>query len=195
MDVKSTFLYGKIDKEVYVSQPLGFIDPKFPNKVYKVVKAVYGLHQAPKAWYATLSTFLMQSGYIRGLIDKTLFLKKDKKDIMLDKYVIEVLKKFDVLSVKTASTPIKTKKPLVKDEEAANVALKTSHLQVVKRIFKYLNGQPKLGLWYPRDSPFDLKPTQIVTMLKQLLTGNPQQEVINFLAGDLFHGTAKSKQL
>ncbi|GKA07406.1 retrovirus-related pol polyprotein from transposon TNT 1-94 [Tanacetum coccineum] len=51
MDVKSAFLYGKIDEEVYVSQPLGFIDPKYPKKVYKVVKALYGLHQAPRAWY------------------------------------------------------------------------------------------------------------------------------------------------
>ncbi|GKB02551.1 putative ribonuclease H-like domain-containing protein [Tanacetum coccineum] len=50
MDVKSAFLYGKIDKEVYVSQPPGFIDPKNPQKVYKVVKALYGLHQAPRAW-------------------------------------------------------------------------------------------------------------------------------------------------
>ncbi|GJV21862.1 ribonuclease H-like domain-containing protein [Tanacetum coccineum] len=83
MDVKSAFLYGKIDEEVYVSQPPGFIDPKYPKKVYKVVKALYGLHQAPRAWYATLSTFLLKSGYRRGTIDKTLFIKKDKNDIML----------------------------------------------------------------------------------------------------------------
>ncbi|GJW83875.1 putative ribonuclease H-like domain-containing protein [Tanacetum coccineum] len=51
MDVKSAFLYGKIDEEVYVSQPPGFLDPKYPQKVYKVVKALYGLHQAPRAWY------------------------------------------------------------------------------------------------------------------------------------------------
>nr|GEU54587.1 putative ribonuclease H-like domain-containing protein [Tanacetum cinerariifolium] len=215
MDVKSAFLYGKIDEEVYVSQPSGFIDPKFLNKVYKVIKALYGLHQAPRACYATLSTFLVQSGYKRGLIDKTLFIKKDKKDIMLvqvyvddiifgstkkswcdefealmknrfqmssmdeltfflglqvkqiehgifisqDKYVVEILKKFDFLSVKTASIPIKTKKPLVKDEEAADVDVtpKTLHLQAVKRIFRYLKGQPKLGLWYPRESTFDLE--------------------------------------
>nr|GEV53612.1 copia protein [Tanacetum cinerariifolium] len=120
MDVKSTFLYGKIDEEVYVSQPPGFIDSNFLKKVYKVVKALYGLHQDPRAWYATLSTFLVQSGYRRGLIDKTLFIKKNKKDIML-------------------------------------VTLKTSHLYAVKRIFRYLKGQPKLGLWYPRESAFDLK--------------------------------------
>ncbi|GKC48367.1 copia protein [Tanacetum coccineum] len=81
MDVKSAFLYGKIDEEVYVSQPPGFIDPKYPQKVYKVLKALYGLHQAPRAWYATLSTFLLKNGYRRGTIDKTLFIKKDKHDI------------------------------------------------------------------------------------------------------------------
>ncbi|GJU45525.1 reverse transcriptase domain-containing protein [Tanacetum coccineum] len=83
MDVKSAFLYGKIDEEVYVSQPPGFIDPKYHKKVYKVVKALYGLHQAPRAWYATLSTFLLKSRYRRGTIDKTLFIMKDKNDIML----------------------------------------------------------------------------------------------------------------
>ncbi|GKE83253.1 putative ribonuclease H-like domain-containing protein, partial [Tanacetum coccineum] len=59
------------------------VNPKFPKKVYKVVKALYGLHQAPRAWYATLSTFLLKNGYRRGTIDKTLFIKKDKNDIML----------------------------------------------------------------------------------------------------------------
>ncbi|GKF75058.1 putative ribonuclease H-like domain-containing protein, partial [Tanacetum coccineum] len=83
MDMKSAFLYSTIDEEVYVSQPPGFIDPKYPKKVYKVVKALYGLHQAPRAWYATLSAFLEKSGYRRGTIDKTLFIKKDRKDIML----------------------------------------------------------------------------------------------------------------
>nr|GEW84765.1 putative ribonuclease H-like domain-containing protein [Tanacetum cinerariifolium] len=71
IDMKSAFLYGTIDEEVYVTQPPSFVDPKFPNKVYNVVKAQYGLHQAPRAWYATLSTFLEQSRYRRGAIDKT----------------------------------------------------------------------------------------------------------------------------
>ncbi|GKE38136.1 putative ribonuclease H-like domain-containing protein [Tanacetum coccineum] len=83
MDVKSAFLYGTIDEEVYVSQPPGFVDPDHPNKVYKVVKALYGLHQAPRAWYATLSTFLEKHGYKRGTINKTLFIRRNKKDIML----------------------------------------------------------------------------------------------------------------
>ncbi|GJR41805.1 putative ribonuclease H-like domain-containing protein [Tanacetum coccineum] len=247
MDVKSAFLYGTIDEEVYVSQPPGFVDPDHPKKVYKVVKALYGLHQAPRAWYATLSTFLEKHGYKRGTIDKTLFIKRDKKDIMLvqvyvddiifgstkkswcdefealmksrfqmssmgeltfflglqvkqnkegifisqDKYVAEILKKFDLVSVKTAITPMETKVALTKDEEAVDVDVhlyrsmigslmyltasrpdimfavcacsrfqvtpKTSHLNAVKRIFKYLKGKPNLGLWYPRESPFDLE--------------------------------------
>ncbi|GKD72871.1 putative ribonuclease H-like domain-containing protein, partial [Tanacetum coccineum] len=79
MDVKSAFLYRSIDAEVYVTQPKGFADPQYPKKVYKVVKALYGLHQAPRAWYATLSTFLLKHGHRRGTIDKTLFLKKHKR--------------------------------------------------------------------------------------------------------------------
>nr|GEV36606.1 ribonuclease H-like domain, reverse transcriptase, RNA-dependent DNA polymerase [Tanacetum cinerariifolium] len=80
---KSAFLYGKIAEEVYVTQPKGFEDPDHPKKVYKVVKALYGLHQAPRAWYGRLSTFLLKHVYRRGTIDKTLFIKKDSKDIML----------------------------------------------------------------------------------------------------------------
>nr|GEY61896.1 uncharacterized mitochondrial protein AtMg00810-like [Tanacetum cinerariifolium] len=117
--------------------------------------------------------------------------REDRIFISQDKYVIEILKKFDFMSVKTASTPIDTKKPLVKDAEAADVDVylyrsmigslmylsasrpnimyavcacsrfyvtpKTSHLHAMKRIFRYLKGQPKLGLWYPRESAFDLE--------------------------------------
>ncbi|GKD63128.1 putative ribonuclease H-like domain-containing protein, partial [Tanacetum coccineum] len=83
IDVKSAFLYGTIKEEVYVYQLLGFVDPAHQNKVYKVVKALYGLHQAPRAWYETLSSFLMENGFRRGTIDKTLFIKRKKSDIML----------------------------------------------------------------------------------------------------------------
>nr|GEY02617.1 retrovirus-related Pol polyprotein from transposon TNT 1-94 [Tanacetum cinerariifolium] len=83
MDVKSAFLYGEIEKEVYVTQPKGFKDPHNPKHVYRVVKALYGLHQAPRAWYARLSTFLLKHHYKRGTIDKTLFLKKDSRHIIL----------------------------------------------------------------------------------------------------------------
>ncbi|GKA97488.1 putative ribonuclease H-like domain-containing protein, partial [Tanacetum coccineum] len=246
MDVKSAFLYGKIEEEVYVCQPPGFEDPDFPDRVYKVEKALYGLHQAPRAWYETLSTYLLDNGFQRGKIDKTLFIRRDKGDILLvqvyvddiifgstkkslctefekmmhkkfqmssmgeltfflglqvkqkedgifisqDKYVTEILKKFGFTDVKTASTPMETQKPLLKDEDGEEVDVhlyrsmigslmyltssrpdimfavcacaryqvnpKLSHLYVVKRIFRYLKGQPKLGLYYPKDLPFDL---------------------------------------
>ena len=92
MDVKSAFLYGTIDEEVYVSQPPGFVDPTFPNKVYKVEKALYGLHQALRAWYETLSNYLLENGFRRGTIDKTLFVKKVKSDIiMFQVYVDDII--------------------------------------------------------------------------------------------------------
>ncbi|GJY10501.1 putative ribonuclease H-like domain-containing protein [Tanacetum coccineum] len=73
----------KIKEEVYVCQPPGFEDPDFPDRVYKVEKALYGLHQAPRAWYETLSTYLLDNGFQRGKLDKTLFIKGYKGDILL----------------------------------------------------------------------------------------------------------------
>ncbi|GJZ17301.1 putative ribonuclease H-like domain-containing protein [Tanacetum coccineum] len=247
MDVKSAFLYGTIEEEVYVHQPPGFVDPAHPNKVYKVIKSLYGLHQAPRVWYEKLSTFLMKNGFRRGTIDKTLFIKKKRSDIMLvqvyvddiifgstkksmctefeesmhkrfqmssmgeltfflglqvkqqpdrifisqDKYVADTLKKFDFLSIRTATTPIESNKPLVKDEDGVDVDVhvcrsmigslmylitsrpnimfgvcacarfqvtpKSSHLNAVKSNFMFLKHKPKLGLWYPRDSLFELE--------------------------------------
>nr|GFA02086.1 copia protein [Tanacetum cinerariifolium] len=78
MDVKSVFLYGTIDEEVYVIQPLGFQDLEFLDRVYKVEKAMYGIHQAPRAWYGTLSKYLLDNGFQRGTIDQTLFIRKHK---------------------------------------------------------------------------------------------------------------------
>ncbi|KAJ9535609.1 hypothetical protein OSB04_un001255 [Centaurea solstitialis] len=83
MDVKSAFLYGKIEEEVYVCQPPGFDDPRYPDRVYKLNKALYGLHQAPRAWYDTLSSYLLENDFIGGVIDKTLFIKREKKKILL----------------------------------------------------------------------------------------------------------------
>nr|GEX31928.1 putative ribonuclease H-like domain-containing protein [Tanacetum cinerariifolium] len=246
-DVKSVFLYGEIEEEVYVTQPKGFEDPHNPKHVYRVVKALYGFHQAPKAWYARLSTFLLKHHYRRGTINKTLFLKKDSRHIILvqvyvddiifgstnkawcdkfevlmkgkfemsdmgeltfflglqvkqlsdeifisqDKYVKDMLKKFDMVSVRTTTTPYEVPKLKSKDkpDDAVNVHLyrsmigslmyltaskpdimfavsacsghqvtpMTSHLNAVKKIFKYLKGQPNLGLRYPRDSLLQLE--------------------------------------
>nr|GEV79860.1 uncharacterized mitochondrial protein AtMg00810-like [Tanacetum cinerariifolium] len=214
--------------------------------VYKVEKALYGLHQAPKAWYETISTYLLENGFRRGTIDKTLFIKKNIDDILLvqvyvddiifgstkkslcdkfeqmmykrfqmsymgelnfflglqvkqkdngifisqDKYMADTLKKFDFINVKTVSTLMEPNKAFIKDAQAEDVDVNlyrsmieslmyltasrpdimfavyacarfqvtpnTSHLHAMKRIFRYLKGQPKLGLWYPKDPPFDL---------------------------------------
>nr|GEV35020.1 hypothetical protein [Tanacetum cinerariifolium] len=165
MNVKSAFLYETIEEEVYVCQPLGSEDPDYLDKVYKVVKALYGLHQAPKAWYETLANYLLKNGFQRGKIDQTLFIKKKKGEnfsssglqvkqkeygifISQDKYVAEILRKFGFTYVKLASTPIKTEKPLHKDPEGEDVDV---HLYSYTKSVK---GKPHLGLWYPRDSPF-----------------------------------------
>ncbi|GJV77402.1 putative ribonuclease H-like domain-containing protein [Tanacetum coccineum] len=229
----------------FMNFPVYQMDVK--KKVYKVEKALYGLHQAPRAWYETLSTYLLDNGFHRGQIDKTLFIKRLKGDILLvqvyvddiifgstkkslcdefeqimhnrfqmssmgeltfflglqvkqkedgifisqDKYVGEILKKFGFSSIRTASTPMETNKALTKDEDGEDVDVhlyrsmigslmyltssrpdimfsvcacsrfqvqpKVSHLNAVKRIFRYLKGQPKLGLWYPKDSPLILE--------------------------------------
>nr|GEW31434.1 hypothetical protein [Tanacetum cinerariifolium] len=194
MDVKSSFLYGTINEEVYVMQPPGFQDIEFPERVYKVEKAMYGLHQAPRAWYGTLSKYLLDNVFQRGTIDQTLFIRKHKGEFLLvqvyvddiifgssnpqlgrefkalmykkfqmsamgeltfflglqvlqkkdgiflsqDKYVGDILKKFGYSDVRHQLTP------------------KEGHLHAVKRIFRYLKGHPKLGLWYPKESPFEL---------------------------------------
>ncbi|GKD21237.1 putative ribonuclease H-like domain-containing protein [Tanacetum coccineum] len=83
MDVKTTFLNGPLKEEVYVSQPEGFIDPEFPDHVYRLKKALYGLKQAPRAWYDKLSYFLIQHGFTKGIFDPTLFIRRHGGDILL----------------------------------------------------------------------------------------------------------------
>nr|GFB06113.1 putative ribonuclease H-like domain-containing protein [Tanacetum cinerariifolium] len=181
MDVQSIFLYETIEEEVYVCQPPGFDDPDYPDKVYKVVKALYGLHQAPTAWYKTLANYLLENGFQRGKIDQTLFIKIQKGDILLiqiyvddiifgftnkelckafeklmkdkfqmssigeltfflglqvnqkpdgifirqDKYVAEILRKFGLTDALSASTPIDTENPLLKDPDGDDVDVHT----------------------------------------------------------------------
>jgi len=83
MDIKSAFLNGIINEEVYVEQPPDFEDHQHPNHVYKLKKALYGLKQAPRQWYERLKNFLLSNGYERGMIDKTLFIKKSNSEIIL----------------------------------------------------------------------------------------------------------------
>ena len=83
MDVKSAFLYGVVKEEVYVGQPPGFEDPIHRDKVYKLKKALYGLHQSPRQWYEMLSNYLVSKGFKRGLVDCTLFTKQKGVDLLL----------------------------------------------------------------------------------------------------------------
>ncbi|GJR01700.1 putative ribonuclease H-like domain-containing protein [Tanacetum coccineum] len=195
IDVKSAFLYGKIEEEVYVCQPLGFEDPDFPDRVYKVEKALYGLHQALRAWYETLSTYLLDNGFQRGKIDKTLFIRMDKGDVLLVQvYIDDIIfgftkkllctefekmmhKKFQMssmgelifflgLRIKTEREMCKNrqKKPLLKDEDGEEVDVHLYRSMIGSLMYltfhdpdiMYLKGQPKLGLWYLKDSSFDL---------------------------------------
>ncbi|GJZ00795.1 putative ribonuclease H-like domain-containing protein, partial [Tanacetum coccineum] len=181
MDVKSDFLYGTIEEEVYVHQPSGFVDLDHPNKVYKVVKALYGLHQAHRAWYETLSSFLLENVYVddikfgsskksmctefeevmhkrfqmSSMGELTFFLGLQVKQqpdgifISQDKSMIGSLmyltaSRSDIMFVVWACARFQ-------------VTPKASHLHAVKRIFRYLKHQSKLGLWYPRDYPFELE--------------------------------------
>jgi hypothetical protein len=81
--VKSSFLNGVIQEEVYVRQPLGFESPKYSDRVYKISKALYGIKQAPRAWYARLKTFLLEHGYVMWSVDKTLFTLNHGTDFLL----------------------------------------------------------------------------------------------------------------
>ncbi|GJU18563.1 putative ribonuclease H-like domain-containing protein [Tanacetum coccineum] len=190
-------------------------DPQFPDKVYKVEKALYGLHQAPRAWYETLSTYLLENRFRRGTIDKTLFNKKNKGEILLvqvyvddiifrstkkylcvefkkmmqkrfqissmgeltfflglqvkqkydgifinqDKYVADILKKFNFVTVNTISTLIETNKALLKDEEVEDVDVHLYRLMIGSLM--YLTASRPEIIYvvcaYARDSPFDLE--------------------------------------
>ncbi|GJS21904.1 retrovirus-related pol polyprotein from transposon TNT 1-94 [Tanacetum coccineum] len=83
MDVNTAFLNGNLREEVYVSQPDGFVDPDNPNHVYKLKKALYGLKQAPHAWYDMLSSFLISQDFSNGLVDPTLFICREGKELLL----------------------------------------------------------------------------------------------------------------
>ena len=245
MDVKSAFLNGELEEEVYVEQPPGFVDPRYPDYVYRLDKALYSLKQAPRAWYETLAQFLIKSGFTRGTIDKTLFYLKNGKDLLLfqiyvddiifgstndklckkflklmqsryqmsmmgemnyflglevkqtddgifinqSKYTKNLLKNFNLQYCAVVATPMATATKLDLDEGAVvdvtdyrgmigsllyltasrpYIMYSTSlcaryqanprepHLTAVKRIFRYLKGEPNLGLWYPREIDFNL---------------------------------------
>ncbi|GJX51594.1 retrovirus-related pol polyprotein from transposon TNT 1-94 [Tanacetum coccineum] len=195
MDVKSAFLNGFINEEVYVAQPSGFIDFEKLDHVYKLKKALYGLKQAPKAWYDRLKAFLVKHECKMGMFEMSMMgelnfflglqIKQMEDGIFFNqsKYIKEMLKKFGLEDSKPMKTPMSSDTKLMKDEECESVdstkyrgmigsllyltasrpdimfsvclcvrfqeVPKTSHLEAVKRIFRYIKGTTHLGLWYP----------------------------------------------
>ncbi|GJV88568.1 putative ribonuclease H-like domain-containing protein [Tanacetum coccineum] len=158
IDVKSAFLYGKIEEEVYVCQPPGFEDPDFPDRVYKVEKALYGLHQALRAWYETLSTYLLDNGFQRGKIDKTLFIKRYKGDILLVQvYVDDIIFGSTKMELCIAFEKLMHEKFQMSSMGELTFFLGLQVKQNKDGIFiVMINCQLKLGIWYPKYSPFDL---------------------------------------
>ncbi|GJZ67374.1 retrovirus-related pol polyprotein from transposon TNT 1-94 [Tanacetum coccineum] len=201
--IENAFLNGFINEEVYVAQPLGFIDFAKPNHVYRLKKALYGVKQAPKAWYDRLKDFLIKHDYTMGLVDNTLFTKKKEPNLIIVQiYVDDIIFGSTCQEMcddfakimhdecrnfkKPMKTPISTETKLTKDEEGESVDNtkyrgmigsllylmasrpdimfsvclcahfqedpKTSHLEAVKRIFRYVKGTTYLGLWYPKES-------------------------------------------
>nr|GEU97995.1 retrovirus-related Pol polyprotein from transposon TNT 1-94 [Tanacetum cinerariifolium] len=154
MDVKSAFLYGTIKEKVYVCQPLGIEERDYLDKVYNVVKALYGLHQAPRAWYETLANYLLENDGKSASTpidtEKPLLKDLDGDDVdvhiyrsMIGSLMYLTSSRLDIMFVVCACARLQ-------------VTPKASHLHAVKRIFRYLKGKPHLGLWYPKDSPFNL---------------------------------------
>ncbi|GJQ92099.1 retrovirus-related pol polyprotein from transposon TNT 1-94 [Tanacetum coccineum] len=210
MDVKTAFLNGSLKEEVYVSQREGFIDPEFPDHVYRLKKALYGLKQAPHAWYDKLSSFLIEHGFTKGIVDPTLFTRRHGDDILLVQvYVDDIifgstnpdfskrfanlmknnfemsmmgkLKFFLGLQVLQSPRGIFISTPtdqttyrrmigglMYLTANWPDIAYATfvcaryqtrptvKHLKEVKRIFRYLRQSYNMGLWYLKDSGFEL---------------------------------------
>nr|GFC11850.1 retrovirus-related Pol polyprotein from transposon TNT 1-94 [Tanacetum cinerariifolium] len=135
MDVKTAFLNGNLREEVYVSQPDGFVDQDNPNHVYKLKKALYGLNQAPRAWYDMLSSFLISQDFSKGSVDPTLFICRNVDTLMVEKSKL--------------------------DEDKEGKAIDPSHYRgsayrkahtCSKKDLLIIRGTVNWGLWYPKDS-------------------------------------------
>nr|GEW08894.1 hypothetical protein [Tanacetum cinerariifolium] len=121
MDVKTAFLHGSLKEDVYVCQPEGFIDADHPSHIYKLKKALYGLKQAPRAWYDGLSTFLLHNHFFKGTIDLTLFIRCFHDDILVSKYVLEILTKYEMESCDPVGTLMEIKDKLDLDQNGTPV--------------------------------------------------------------------------
>nr|GEV51296.1 hypothetical protein [Tanacetum cinerariifolium] len=144
MDVKSAFLYGTIDEEVYVMQPPRFQDPEFPARVYKVEKAMNRLHQAPRAWHR--GDFILVQVYVDDIIfgSSNPLLCREFEALMHDKFQMSAMSELNFFLVLQVQ---QKKDGIFLSQDKHQVTPKECHMHAVKRIFRYLKGHPKLGIW------------------------------------------------
>nr|GEX60409.1 retrotransposon-related protein [Tanacetum cinerariifolium] len=159
MDVKTSFLNDELKKEVYVSQPEGFVDPDHPTHVYRLKKALYGLKQAPRAWYDTLSRFLLDNKFSKNfgmdscdsvdtpIVDR---LKLDEDPLGIPVNQTYFCSMVGSLMYLTTSRPDLVFVVCMCARYQASPTKK--HLEALKRVFWYLKGTINWGLWYPKDT-------------------------------------------
>nr|GFA77436.1 ribonuclease H-like domain-containing protein [Tanacetum cinerariifolium] len=171
MDVKTAFLYGPLKEEVYINQPDGFVDPYHPDKVYRLKKALYRLKQAPMAWYDELSKFLLSKGFSKAKYAQEILKKHGMTSCdsigtpMATKHLDADLSGTPVDQTKYRSkvgalTYLTESRPDIMHATCycARYQVKSTekHLTAVKRIFRYLKDTVHMGLWYPKDTGFEL---------------------------------------
>nr|GFC47364.1 putative ribonuclease H-like domain-containing protein [Tanacetum cinerariifolium] len=169
MDVKTAFLNGKLQEDVYVSQPDGFVDSDNPNHVYKLKKALYELKQAPRAWYDMLSSFLLSQDFSKGSVDPTLFIRRNGNDLLLNprgiyinqsKYALESLKKYVFESCDPVDTPMVEKSKL--DEDKEGKAVDPSHYRGMIGTLLYLTAsRPDLQFTICMCARYQARPTEM----------------------------------
>nr|GEW33478.1 hypothetical protein [Tanacetum cinerariifolium] len=154
MDVKTAFLNRILKEEVYVGQPPGFVSKQYPDHVYALDKALYGLKQAPRAWYDVLSQFLIDSGFQKV---PTPMVEQAKLKLDLFGKPVDHTDYCSMIGSLMYVTSSRSDIMFATCMCARYQANPNEHnVSIIKRIFHYLKGTINLGLWYPKDSGFDL---------------------------------------
>nr|GEW16524.1 copia protein [Tanacetum cinerariifolium] len=144
MDVKSAFLNGFINVEVYVAQPPGFIDFEKPDHVYKLKKVLYGFKQAPKAWYGRFKAFLIKHEYKIGMVDNTLFTKKKSSNLIIIQIYVD-----DILFGSTCQDICDEFEKIMHDE------FEMSMMDELNFFLRLQIKQMENGLWYPKGTDIE----------------------------------------
>ncbi|GJW31373.1 uncharacterized mitochondrial protein-like protein [Tanacetum coccineum] len=193
---KTTFLYGPLKEEVYVNQPDGFVDPYHPDQVYRLKKALYGLKQAPRAWYDELSNFLILNKHGMTSCDSigtpmaTKHLDADFSGTPVDQTKYRSM--VGALMYLTASRPDIVHATCYCARYQAKPTKK--YLTAVKRIFQYLKNTINMGLWYPKDTGFELTAFSDSDHAGCLDSHKSTSDGIKFLRGDKLVSWSSKKQ-